>query len=270
MSAPLPSPRRRLPWLLILALPILGLGLLWGGAHGPLGLAEHVGYAICHQIQVRSYLFGELTLPLCARCTGQYLGWPVVIFLAWRWRRLRAAHLPPRLLRFLLIGFLLLWAFDGFNSYLALILGRPWLYAPHNLLRLITGLLQGLALGFLFLPLCNQMIWAEPDAQPLLGRGRELAQALGLAALLAAAVHSRALILFYPLALLSAFSAFALLSLVGVLLLIGLQNRMAAVRGWRELLILLPPGMAFAVLLLLAVHLARGFLEHTLGLPPLA
>lgn len=268
MSAPA-SPRRRLPWPLLWALPILGLGLLWGGAHGPLGLAEHVGYAICHQIQVRSYVFGDLTLPLCARCTGQYLAWPVVFLLAWRWRRLRAAGLPPRPLLLILIGFLLLWAFDGFNSYLTLLRGRPWLYAPHNLLRLITGLGQGLALGFLFLPLCNQMLWAEPDPQPLLGRGRELAQAVGLALLLALAVHSRVLALFYPLSLLSTLSAFALLSLVGMLLLIGLQNRVAAARRPRDLLILLPPGMAFAVLLLLAANLARAYLEQVVGLPPL-
>ena len=38
------------------------------------GKADHIGYAVCHQISVRSYFFGDHQLPLCARCSGQYLG----------------------------------------------------------------------------------------------------------------------------------------------------------------------------------------------------
>lgn len=33
-----------------------------------------LGYAVCHQIEDRSFHFHDLQSPLCARCTGLYLG----------------------------------------------------------------------------------------------------------------------------------------------------------------------------------------------------
>ena len=84
-------------WFGLAALPILFLALWLGGREGSaLGVADHVGYAVCHQITVRSYVFGDLVMPLCARCSGQYLGVLIGFFLAWRWGRIRAMGFPPR------------------------------------------------------------------------------------------------------------------------------------------------------------------------------
>ena len=41
---------------------------------GILGKAGAVGYAVCHRIDLRSFHLGLRQLPLCARCTGMYLG----------------------------------------------------------------------------------------------------------------------------------------------------------------------------------------------------
>jgi hypothetical protein len=38
------------------------------------GKADAVGYAVCHRIAIRSFHLESKQLPLCARCTGQYLG----------------------------------------------------------------------------------------------------------------------------------------------------------------------------------------------------
>ena len=256
---------RRL-WLILSALvvlpPILWLGVREQGAPG---LADYVGYAVCHQIRVRTYVFGDLALPLCARCSGQYLGTLTGFLMAWLWGRIRAAGFPPRRLLVALIFFVALWAFDGVNSYLYLILGRPFLYQPHNLLRLGTGILQGLAVSFLFLPFFNQVFWAEPQPQRVLQSGPELAQALGVGVLFMLAVVSGWPPLFYPLAFLSAGTTALVLSLVGTLFAVLLLRQENANRTWGDFISLFLPGAAFAALLILGVDLLRAFAEAKLG-----
>src|SRR5512136_454127 len=41
---------------------------------GILGKADAVGYAVCHRIDLRSFHIHGRQMPLCARCTGMYLG----------------------------------------------------------------------------------------------------------------------------------------------------------------------------------------------------
>src|SRR5512136_1841670 len=41
---------------------------------GLLGKMDAIGYAVCHQIPGRSFFLSERQLPLCARCSGMYLG----------------------------------------------------------------------------------------------------------------------------------------------------------------------------------------------------
>ena len=41
---------------------------------GLLGKSDAVGYAVCHRIPSHSFYFGDRPFSLCARCTGQYLG----------------------------------------------------------------------------------------------------------------------------------------------------------------------------------------------------
>ncbi len=38
------------------------------------GKTDAIGYALCHQIPERSFHIGDYQLPLCARCSGMYLG----------------------------------------------------------------------------------------------------------------------------------------------------------------------------------------------------
>ena len=261
-----PKNTKRL-WLGLAALPILLLAFWLGGKdEGPVGVAHYVGYAVCHQITVRTYVFGDLVMPLCARCSGQYLGVLIGFFLAWRWGRIRAMGLPPRWLIAVLIGFLAIWAFDGFNSYLYLILGHPLLYQPQNIFRISTGILQGLAVSFLFLPFFNLVFWAEPDPRPVLQSGWELVQALGLGALVVLAVASGWALLFYPLAFLSVAGTVLMLSLVGSLFVLLALREENTNRTLGDFFSLFLPGMAFAALLLLSIDLFRAFAESNLGL----
>ncbi len=260
-SKPLLLPR----WLFIGSGLVVVLGMWFGLRHGLLASADSIGYAVCHQITVRTYVFGELTMPLCARCSGQYLGVLAGFFMALVGGRIRASALPSRGLLGLLLLFLALWAFDGINSYIYLITGAPFLYKPTNLLRLITGLGQGIAVSMLFLPFFNQVFWRQPDPRPVLRGWRDLGSVILLTVLLALAVHSRWPPLFYPLALLSSFGVILLLSLVGMLLVVlafGVENQ---ADGAKDFALFFVPGLAFALLLIFSVNIFRSWMEARWG-----
>ena len=257
--------RRPARWLLALSLLIVIAGVAWGLKDGPLGLAHATGYAVCHQITVRTYVFGDLAMPLCARCSGQYLGAMAGFFMALVWGKLRGAGLPGRGILLTLVLFLAVWAFDGVNSYLYLILGHPFLYTPHNILRLITGMLQGVAISMLFLPFFNQVFWRRPHPRPILGGWRELGALLLLTAALTLAVHSRWTPLFYPLAFLSAAGVFLLLSLVGMLMVVLLFGAENSADSPRDFMAFFIPGMAFALLLIAGIDALRAWAESRWG-----
>ena len=127
-------------------------------------------------------------LPLCARCSGQFLGALAGLVAAVALGRGKAARLPPRAVTIVLLGFIAAWALDGFNSYLTLFPGAPHLYEPHNILRTTTGAMQGVALISLVLPFFNVTLWARTtDGRP--SSWRELLL-LCLIALIVAAVGS--------------------------------------------------------------------------------
>ena len=260
------SQRPLLPrWLLILSGIILVAGVVMGARHGGLqGMMHSVGYAVCHQITVRTFIFGDRAMPLCARCSGQYLGAMAGFVLALVWGRIRASQLPSRGIVLTLVIFLAVWAFDGINSYIYLLTGEPFIYLPHNLLRLITGMLQGIAVSMFFLPFFNRAFWRSPDPRPVLRGWRDLAVLLLLAAALTLAVNSRWPALYYPLALISSLGVFLLLSLVGVLFTMLAFKAENTAETWGDFLRFLLPGMAFAILLIIAIDALRAWTEATL------
>lgn len=253
-------------WLLVGGLVIVAtLFLLTPG--GLLDKADHIGYAVCHQIPVRSYFFGNRQLPLCARCSGQYLGALGGLLLLIAVGRGRSGRLPPTPIALVLLGFFLLWAFDGFNSYLTLIPGAPHLYEPHNVLRVTTGALQGVALIALVLPFFNTSFWATTTPTPTIARWRELGGGLLLVAAIVAAANSSLDWLLYPLALFSVAGTLMLLTIVNTMLVTILLRREAQARSWREALPLLVAGLALGTVELLAINVFRSYLTAKLGLP---
>ena len=61
-------------WGVYLLVGLLLVGWVLNVPAGLLGKADAVGYAVCHRIDERSFHLGTRSLPLCARCSGQYLG----------------------------------------------------------------------------------------------------------------------------------------------------------------------------------------------------
>jgi len=244
---------------------IAGLFLLSPG--GLLNKADHIGYAVCHQISVRSYFFGNHQLPLCARCSGQYLGALGGLILLVLLGRGRSGRLPPTGIALFLLGFLALWAFDGFNSYLTFFPGLPHLYEPQNILRVTTGAMQGVALIALVLPFFNTSFWARTTDRPTVARWRELILLLVLVAAIATMVNSDINALLYPLALLSAGGVLLMLTIVNTMLVTLALRRESQAQTWRDALPLVVAGLALGTLELLAINVFRAWLTARFDLP---
>ncbi|MBI3176436.1 MAG: DUF2085 domain-containing protein, partial [Chloroflexi bacterium] len=193
------------------------LSWLFYAPAGLLGKADAVGYAVCHRIDGRSFHIGNVQLPLCARCTGIYLGVVLGVAAMVAAGRGRAGALPPLRVIITLILCIVLMGLDGANSFLALLPRLPHVYEPQNWLRLVTGTLDGVAMAVLIFPMFNQTLWRNWEDRPVIGSMREVGGLVLLAAVVIALVLSDNAVILYPL---------ALISVGGVVLLLTLTNSM--------------------------------------------
>jgi len=232
------------------------------------GKAHLVGYAICHQLPSHSFHLGGRQLPLCARCTGIYLGAFLTLIGLMAFRRGRPGKMPPTSLLALLVGFIALMGIDGVNSYLATFFPFwPHLYEPQNWLRLTTGLLTGIALAIIVVPLFHATVWHTPSPKPVLPDIRSLLPFLVLAFVLIPLVSAELPILFYPIALASTLGVIMLLSIVNSVLaavMLRLDNR---AERWVDALLPLLAGVGLAFLEISAMDAFRAWLTAILGLP---
>jgi uncharacterized membrane protein len=228
---------------------------------GLLGKADAAGYAVCHRIAARSFLIGTRQTPLCARCSGMYLGALLgIVYLGWFGKR---AGMPKLKVGLVLIAFLVAFAVDGGNSYLHFFPNAPGLYQPENWLRLLTGTGVGLGIAAVLVPVVNQTLWQTYDGRPALEGWRQFLPLLGLAGVLDLAVLSDNPLLLYPLALLSGASIFVILGLVYAIVWIMLGRRENRYMRYRDLWVPLMAGFLTALVQIAALDAGRFWLTHT-------
>lgn len=229
---------------------------------GLLGKADAIGYAVCHRIDARSFHIGERAMPLCARCSGMYLGAVLGLIFQAQIGRRRSGMPPRRVIAFL--GLLVLaFGVDGLNSYLHLFPGAPGIYEPQNWSRLLTGSGMGLVIAAALYPAFNQSVWRRQDARPAVPSlrifGLMVLVTLGLDVIV---LLDNALIL-YPLALISAAGVLVILSMVyGMLglMVLRLENRF---EHMRQLVFPLTVGFGAAITQILLLDLGRYLLTGT-------
>jgi uncharacterized membrane protein len=255
------SPATKVPqkpprWLQFV-LPAAALGLLvtWLilTPDGLLGKMDAIGCAVCHRMEQRSFFLGARPLPLCARCTGLFLG--ALIGLLYQSRLNQHSGLPPCRFLFLFGAFLLFYAFDGANSYLNLIM--PSLYEPNNALRLSSGLLLGIGVSALLLPVMRQALLVEIDPAPILDSWKHLAAMLAIGGAVLLLMYSDNPFVLYPLAILSALSVWVLLGSAYTIILQVLLPRAVAYSSYREAWLPLLGGFSIALVQILVTDLLR-------------
>lgn len=232
--------------------------------------ADYVGYAICHRLTDRSFSIAGRQLPLCARCTGMYLGVSLTfIVLALAGRR-RWADLPPFKIMIVLIGFIGLMAIDGINSYSHFFPNFPHLYEPQNWLRLVTGMGTGLAMGAFLFPALAQTLWIDQERRPSIGSWRELGVLLILAGVTILLVLSNQPTLLYVLGLISAAGVLLVLTAVNSVLLLITLKKDARTSRWSQIFPALAFGLGVAIVQVAVISFIRFSLTGTMtGVPGL-
>lgn len=221
---------------------------------------------VCAQLASHSFYPGGQRLPLCARNTGIYLGFIVALFVLHIRKRGRAQQLPPWPIVGVLVGCIVALAFDGFNS-LAVDLGLPHLYQPQNILRLATGLLAGLALASLTLPMLNRMLWNAYDERQSISSWKTFLLFLAVLAVCFLAVASQSVLALYPVALLSTAGIVTSLGIINLIFIVAASGRDGTLSGYRELFPVVSTAMLLAVGELLILAQLKLSLLQVFGLP---
>ena len=262
------SPRGidRLDLLLAAAALVLMVVLLLLAPHGLLDKADRAAYAVCHRIPERSFAVAGRQLPLCARCSGLYLGALAALLTLSASGRRRAGRFPTRPYLLVLGLFLAAWAGDGFNSFLTL-LGLPHLYEPANPLRLVTGALAGVALASILLPALNVTFWREPADRRSIERPSHLLWLIFAAALVVFVVLMAPDWMLYPLALLSGLMVPVLLGSLNAMFYLSFTRREGRAERWTELAAPLVVGLGAAFAEIALIGLARDALTARFGMP---
>ncbi len=232
-----------------------------------LGKLDAVAYAVCHRIPERSFFFGGQQLPLCARCSGTFLGVLLAVVTLTVAGRSRASRLPPPRVLAALASFTLLWAFDGLNSYLTLYPGAPHLYEPQNWLRLTTGTLNGLAFGTLVFALLNFSLWHAPRPEPVLRGWGELAGLTGLAGLLIGLVLTGIDHLLYPLAVASTLGVLVMLTSVNTVVVLVIAQWENTARRHRDTMRPFLIALALSLTIVMVIGAGRTALSSALNIP---
>jgi uncharacterized membrane protein len=253
-----PNRPNRLRTLKILLVAATGLALFLWLAYTPpglLGKADAVGYAVCHRITERSFMIGDRQVPLCARCSGMYLGALTgMVYLA---RKGRKGGLPPLKISIVLGVFLFAFALDGGNSYLHFFPQAPGLYNPQNWLRLATGTGIGLGIAALLVPVVHQTLWQQYDPQPALGGWRQFLPLVGMAIVVDILLLSGNPLLLYPLALMSAGSVVLILTLVYTMVWTLATRQDNRFQSYRQIWMLLVAGFLTALLQVAVIDVGR-------------
>jgi uncharacterized membrane protein len=272
----LPALQKLSNWLVPLAALVMVFTWLYIAPPGILGKADALGYAVCHRLDERSFHVDGRQLPLCARCSGMYLG--AVLGLAFQAvAGRRKGGMPPKSIIIPLVIFFVAFAVDGTNSYFylmkAVYAGRldfiPTLYIPNNTLRLLTGSGAGLAIAVALYPSFSQTIWRDWEPQPALAGWKSLAALAGLMLLLDLLVLPEWEWVLYPMAIISAGGILVLLTLVYAMLwmiTMHQENQYTSIgQAWLPLL----GGLTIALIQITAIDLFRLWLTHSWGGFPL-
>lgn len=259
---------RRFLHVAVIVVPLL---ILLAATFSPpwsvLDKAHLVGYGICHQIPERTFFINGRPLPLCARCSGTYLGAVVGFVGLLVLGRRRAGEMPGKGVLVLLGSFIVLMGIDGINSYLSFFPNAPQLYEPRNLFRLSTGLLNGLALSLIVYPVFNVTLWRNVESRRSIAHVYEVAYFLPAVAIVAWLVQSENAMLLYPLAMVSTGGVLILLTMVNTMIVLILVRRESLVTSWREAVVPILWGLTVSLFELGGMIAFRAIMTARMGLP---
>ena len=190
----------------------------------PLKLLLAMG-GVCALRPTHSFFAGGVQLPIESRMIGIYGGFMLTLLVLLALRRLGSRRLGSRPVIGVLALFFSSMAFDGINSTLA-DLGMPHLYESTNVIRLLTGLLSGIAIAPFLLWLLGVMATSRGEApvRAVIQSTWDLLVLLAVNVVFAALVVSEQAALYYPIALISVGGVVGVLAIVALLVILGMSG----------------------------------------------
>ena len=231
--------------------------------NGLLGKADAIGYAVCHRIDARSFHIHGTQMPLCARCSGTFLG--AILGLAYQTALGRKGRMPRAIVLVLFGLMALAWVLDGSNSFLMMLPGGRAIYETQNWTRLVTGTGMGLAISAVLRPAFIQTVYQTWDEESSFDNWKQI---LGL--LLAAAVMDILILLeipwiLYPLALIGSLGVVVLLTMIYSMVLVMITNHENQFAHLRDYWVPLVGGYIVALLQIGVIDLLRYLWTGTWG-----
>jgi uncharacterized membrane protein len=214
-----------------------------------------VGSSVCHQIPSHSYESSGIQFPLCARCSGLYLG--SFIGLAYYFTQGRKKALPKRGFTLLLLFFFLVWAGDGVNSFVTDFLNKTILYETTNTTRLITGFGMGLVMSTALMTLFNLTVWKDGINLPLLHSPLQVAAYTVVSALIAWILLSANATFFQVFAYVGIVTVMTIITLLYAIFWIILLKKENSFTEWNSLGLFLTAGFASAMLQITLLNMLR-------------
>lgn len=228
--------------LVLAAVTLLGTWL-WHIPHSLLGVPGSVGFTVCHQIHSHSFSLGEWQFPLCARCSGMYLG--TAVGLGFFLPKGKKAGLPPRQVIILLLVYFFTWAGDGLNAFVHEYLGAS-LYAPSNVLRFVTGSAMGMTLSIALLSVLNTTLWSESQPQGIVTRPAQLILPLAITLALGGLLLLQTRIVFVLLTYMSIAAVISVVTLLHTNIWVLLLRKENTFSSWKALSAMLILGFCTA------------------------
>jgi uncharacterized membrane protein len=229
---------------------------------GILGKADAIGYAVCHRIDLRSFHIGETQLPLCARCSGMYLG--AMVGLSYQLAiGKRRTGMPSWKIILPVSIFVMLFAVDGLNSFISLFSSGAGLYQPSNSIRLLTGTGMGLAIAVALIPAFNATVWKYIDPRPAFLSFSSFGVMVLIAISLDGLILLETPVILYPLALISAAGVIIILGIVYSMVLIMLFKFENRINKISQLSYAMIGGFTIALLQIGLLDIIRFFITGT-------
>lgn len=222
---------------------------------GLLGKAHAVGYAVCHQIDARSFHFFGMTFPLCARCSGTFLG--AMLGLAYQTALGRKGRMPRPLVLVLFGLMALAWALDGSNSFLMMLPKGRAIYETQNWTRLVTGTGMGLAISAVLRPAFIQTVYKTWDDESVFDDGKRFLILLVFAAGMDVLILLEIPWILYPLALIGSLGVIVLLTMIYSMVWVMITNHENQYARFRDYWVPLVGGYIIGLLQIGIIDLLR-------------
>ncbi len=237
---------------------------------GLMGKLDAIGYAVCHRLPSHSLFIGNIQLPLCARCTGEFNAAAIALIFQGFFSR-KKSRFPRRGILAVLVIFFLAFAIDGSNSYLALLkqsygggffMKIPNLYVTTNVIRVFTGSGMGIAMASVLYPMYNQTIWRAPEDKATFD-WVHFGVLVGIVLLFDFGALSNIDVLLYFISLLSSLGVVALLTMIFSIVWVMIMKQDNVFDHPRQLWLPAIAGLTLAFLLIVSIDLFRFNLTHT-------